>query len=384
MRKTGMLETDRTLAELRDHIDDVDSQLIKLLKLRNELTSRVGDVKSQTGMPIYVPSRESEMIAKRREQAESIGLSPDLAEDVLRRIIRDSYRSQHANYRCINPSINKVVIIGGAGALGKVFVALFEQSDYAVTSLEKNDWARADEIFTGADLVIVGVPIKLTVSVIEGLSALPKQCILADITSVKDQPLQAMLKVHQGPVVGLHPMFGPDSPGMIKQVVVVCHGREPDKYEWLLEQMRTWGAVLHQSSSKEHDSAMAFIQVMRHFSTFVYGQHLKEEDPSLASLLMFSSPIYRLELAMVGRLFAQAPELYADIIFNNAESLALLKRFHARFGEALKLVEEVDKVSFVNQFNETKQWFGDYAEQCLIDSKQLLLKADDSQLLRKT
>jgi len=90
-----------------------------------------------------------------------------------------------------------------------------------------------------------------------------------------------------------------------------------------------------------------------------------------------------LELAMVGRLFAQAPELYADIIFNNAESLALLKRFHVRFGEALKLVEEVDKTSFVNQFNETKQWFGDYAEQCLIDSKQLLLKADDSQLLRK-
>ena len=379
-----MLKTDKTLAQLRDHIDDVDGQLIQLLKLRNELTSQVGEVKSQTGMPIYVPSRESEMIAARREQAESIGLSPDLAEDVLRRVIRDSYRSQHTNYRCINPSINKVVIIGGAGALGKVFVTLFEQSDYSVTSLEKNDWARADEIFTGADLVIVAVPIKLTVSVIEGLSTLPKECILADITSVKDQPLQAMLKVHQGPVVGLHPMFGPDSPGMIKQVVVVCHGREPDKYEWLLEQMRTWGAVLHESSSKEHDSAMAFIQVMRHFSTFVYGQHLKEEDPSLASLLMFSSPIYRLELAMVGRLFAQAPELYADIIFNNAESLALLKRFHARFGEALKLVEEVDKVSFVNQFNETKQWFGDYAEQCLIDSKQLLLKADDSQLLRKT
>lgn len=383
MRKVTMLETDKTLAKLRDHIDDVDSQLINLLKLRNELTSRVGDVKSQTGMPIYVPSRESEMIAARRQQAESIGLSPDLAEDVLRRVIRDSYRSQHANYRCINPSINKVVIIGGAGALGKVFVALFEQSDYTVTSLEKDDWAEADEIFRGADLVIVAVPIKLTVSVIEGLSVLPKQCILADITSVKDHPLQAMLKVHQGPVVGLHPMFGPDSPGMIKQVVVVCHGREPDKYEWLLEQMRTWGAVLHESSSKEHDSAMAFIQVMRHFSTFVYGQHLKEEDPSLASLLMFSSPIYRLELAMVGRLFAQAPELYADIIFNNAESLALLKRFHARFGEALKLVEEVDKASFVNQFNETKQWFGDYAEQCLTDSKQLLLKADDSQLLRK-
>jgi len=378
-----MVDSDKTLAGLRDRIDDVDSQLIQLLKLRNELTSKVGEVKSQTGMPIYVPSRESEMIAARREQATSIGLSPDLAEDVLRRVIRDSYRSQHTNYRCINPTINKVVIIGGEGALGRVFVTLFEQSQYVVKTLEKDDWDKSEELFADADLVLVAVPIKLTVSVIERLSALPKQCILADITSVKNEPLEAMLKVHKGPVIGLHPMFGPDSPGMIKQVVVVCHGREPDKYEWFLKQMRTWGAVLHESSSKEHDSAMAFIQVIRHFSTFVYGQHLKEEDPDLSSLLMFSSPIYRLELAMVGRLFAQSPALYADIIFNNAESLALLKRFHARFGEALQLVEQVDKATFVTQFNETKQWFGDYAEQCLMDSKKLLLKADDSQLLRK-
>jgi chorismate mutase/prephenate dehydrogenase len=193
-----------------------------------------------------------------------------------------------------------------------------------------------------------------------------------------------MLKVHKGPVVGLHPMFGPDSPGMIKQVVVVCHGRFESQYAWLIEQMRTWGGVIHHSSSQEHDSAMAFIQVMRHFSTFVYGQHLKEEDPNLESLLMFSSPIYRLELAMVGRLFAQESTLYADIIFNNDESLALLKRFHVRFGQALQLVEGEDKASFVLQFNQTKQWFGDYAKQCLMDSKQLLLKADDSQLLRKT
>ncbi len=379
-----MSETDKTLARLRDQIDDVDGQLIKLLKRRNELTGQVGEVKSQTGMPIYVPSRESEMIAVRRHQAESIGLSADLAEDVIRRIIRDSYRSQHSNYRCINPNIEKVVIIGGGGALGKLFVQLFEQSEYKVCVLEKDDWQRSDEIFANAGLVIVAVPIKLTSSVIQGLNSLPPDCVLSDITSVKNEPLEAMLAVHKGPVVGLHPMFGPDSPGMIKQVVVVCHGRFEAQYAWLIDQMRTWGAVIHESSSKEHDSAMAFIQVMRHFSTFVYGQHLKEEDPNLESLLMFSSPIYRLELAMVGRLFAQEPSLYADIIFNNAESLALLKRFHLRFGQALQLVESEDKAEFVLQFNQTKQWFGGYAKQCLMDSKQLLLKADDSQLLRKT
>jgi chorismate mutase/prephenate dehydrogenase len=207
--------------------------------------------------------------------------------------------------------------------------------------------------------------------------------LLADVTSIKQAPLDAMLAIHNGPVVGLHPMFGPDAPGMIKQVVVVCEGRGASHYQWLLEQMRLWGGSLYHSSASDHDHAMAYIQVMRHFSTFVYGQHLQQEDPRLKELISFSSPIYRLELAMVGRLFAQAPELYADIIFSNEDSIALLKRFCGRFETAINLLETGDKTAFVKQFNETALWFGDYAQMCLSDSKKMLLKADDSHLLRK-
>ena len=133
---------------------------------------------------------------------------------------------------------------------------------------------------------------------------------------------------------------------------------------------------------RDSDEAMAYIQVMRHFNTFVYGQHLKGENPNLDSLTMFSSPIYRLELAMVGRLFAQSPQLYADIIFNNPDNFALLRRFYERFGLALSLLESGDKKGFVEQFMKVGGWFGDYAKKCLVDSKQLLLKADDGQLLR--
>ena len=371
------------LSELRVDIDAVDAQLIELLKKRNALTTQVGKVKSQTGMPIYDPQREAELIANKRQLAIEHELSPDLVEDILRRMIRESYHTQHAKYMCVNPAINKVVVIGGEGALGSVFVSLFEKSSYQVATLEKEDWANAKQIFDGADLVIVAVPINITCDVILSIKHLPENCILADITSIKVSPLKAMLDVHSGPVVGLHPMFGPDSPGMIKQVVVVCDGREPRKYSWLVEQMKTWGAVIHNTSSREHDQAMAFIQVMRHFSTFVYGQHLKEENPDLVDLLMFSSPIYRLELAMVGRLFAQPPSLYADIIFNDLDNLDLLKRFNQRFSDGINLVASNDKDAFIKQFKAVEQWFGDYAKQCLKDSRQLLLKAADGQLLRK-
>jgi chorismate mutase/prephenate dehydrogenase len=250
--------------------------------------------------------------------------------------------------------------------------------------VERDDWENgyAESVLRTASLVIVSVPINLTESVIAKLTMLPENCVLADITSIKAKPLEAMLSVHNGPVVGLHPMFGPDAPGMIKQVVVVCEGRGSEKYAWLIEQMRIWGATIHDSSAKEHDEAMAYIQVMRHFNTFVYGQHLKGENPDLESLTMFSSPIYRLELAMVGRLFAQSPQLYADIIFNNPDNFALLRRFYERFGLALSLLESGDKKGFVEQFMKVGGWFGDYAKKCLVDSKQLLLKADDGQLLR--
>lgn len=365
------------LAPLRQQIDVLDSQLVELLAQRAQLTQQVGEVKSRTGMPIYVPAREAELIAKRRAQAEQQGVSANLVEDLLRRIMRESYHTQNKQFLCVEPAIRKVVVIGGSGALGRVFVSLFQRSNYRVEVLEKDDWQHADEIFADAGLVVVAVPINLTQSVIAKLATLPDDCVLADITSVKSAPLTAMLEVHAGPVVGLHPMFGPDAPGMVKQVVVICHGRHPDKYAWLLQQMLTWGATLHHSSAEQHDEAMAFIQVMRHFCSFVYGAHLAGENPQLDELVMFSSPIYRLELAMVGRLFAQDPALYADIIFNNPDNIALLQRFRDRFDVALALLQQGNKDEFIQQFFTIANWFGDYSKQCLQDSKKLLLKADD-------
>jgi chorismate mutase/prephenate dehydrogenase len=374
----------KELEKLRKGIDELDSQLVDLLAKRNQITTQVGQIKAEAGMPVYVPEREKALIASRRQQADALGVSPDLTEDLLRRVMRESYHTQNNKYRCVKPEIDNVVVIGGAGALGRVFVSLFERSNYNVSVVERDDWESgyAESVLRTASLVIVSVPINLTESVIAKLTMLPESCVLADITSIKAKPLKAMLSVHNGPVVGLHPMFGPDAPGMIKQVVVVCEGRGSEKYAWLIEQMRIWGATIHDSSAKEHDEAMAYIQVMRHFNTFVYGQHLKGENPDLESLTMFSSPIYRLELAMVGRLFAQSPQLYADIIFNNPDNFALLRRFYERFGLALSLLESGDKKGFVEQFMKVGGWFGDYAKKCLVDSKQLLLKADDGQLLR--
>ncbi len=370
-----------SLEQLRDQIDEVDSQLVDLLAQRSKLTRKVGDYKTKVGLPIYVPSREAELLNKRREQAEQKGVPPALVEDVLRRLMRESYQTQSNDYLCANPDAGKIVVIGGGGALGGLFVRMFKSSGYDVSILEKDDWENADETLKDAGLVLVAVPIRQTQAAIEKLKTLSSNCILADVTSVKAMPLNIMLECHTGPVVGLHPMFGPGINSLAKQVVVACHGRGQEHYEWLLKQISIWGAGIYTTCASEHDDAMAFIQVMRHFSSFVYGAHLAEEDPDLDLLISLSSPIYRLELGMVGRLFAQNPVLYADIIFSNEKGLSLIQRYRDRLNECISLVEQGDKQAFIEQFHKIANWFGDYSKKCMDDSEKLLLKANDDRTL---
>lgn len=370
------------IEQLREQIDQLDIQLVELLAQRQEVTTAVGQYKKEVGKPIYDPVREAELIKERRALAESLNVSPDLIEDLLRRMIRESYQTQHNAYRSVLPSQSKIVIVGGGGALGKRFVDMFERSTYRVEVIEKDDWSQAESIVKDAKLVIVAVPIKLTEQVIKLLPALPDDCVLADLTSLKDAPLKAMLAKHSGPVVGLHPMFGPDVPNFVKQVVVACDGRFPEQYEWLIEQITIWGAVIQKDDAKQHDSSMELIQAMRHFTTFVYGKFLANQDPDLEHLLRLSSPIYRLELAMTGRLFAQDANLYADIIFGAENSKTLADKFKYELDSAIELLEQSDKFGFKQQFEDVAAWFGKKSNEFLTESRAMLKTAQDSRDLK--
>ncbi|EHN71366.1 bifunctional chorismate mutase/prephenate dehydrogenase [Aliivibrio fischeri] len=367
------------LSHLRDQIDAVDKQMLDLLAQRLHLVEQVGEVKSAHGLPIYDPSREAAMLASRRSEAEKKGVPPSLIEDILRRTMRESYSSENdSGFKCLKPELRPIVVVGGNGQLGGLFAKMFKLSGYQVRILGSKDWDNSDEILDNAGMVVVTVPINLTIDVINKLSRLPEDCILCDLTSIKQKPLAAMMAVHKGPVVGLHPMFGPDVPSLAKQVIVMCDGRGKEHYSWLKNQFEIWGAIVRDISANEHDHGMTLIQALRHFTSFAYGQHLAKENPDIEQLLNLSSPIYRLELLMVGRLFAQDPNLYADIILSSDENIEMIKRFHQRFGDAISLLEEHNRSGFIKNFEEVEAWFGDYAEQFLIESKSLLRQANDS------
>jgi chorismate mutase/prephenate dehydrogenase len=380
MMDTNMNEkTTADLENLRDLIDGVDQQLLLLLRKRLDLVAQVGSVKHSAGVPIYAPQREASMLSKRRYEAEKMGVAPQLIEDILRRLMRESYLNEKdVGFKQVKADLGHIVIIGGAGQLGGLFTQMLTLSGYSVKIVDKNDWQQAQDVFNGAAMVIVTVPISITCELIRTqLTKLPIDCILADLTSVKAEPLAAMLEAHKGPVVGLHPMFGPDVGSLAKQVMVVCHGRQSEAYQWFLDQIIIWGARIEVTQAQTHDKAMQVVQGMRHFSSFVYGVNLYKNNADIANLLRFSSPIYRLELAMVGRLFAQDPSLYADIILAQSDNLEVFSDYLEQYQQALASLKSGGRDEFINQFTQVADWFGEYAGAFQHESRLMLQSVND-------
>lgn len=364
------------IVALREQIDRIDRQLVDLLAERRLVVAQLTQVKQQHKLPSFHPAREENLISARRARALETGLDPDYIEDLFRTVLRHSRAGQleTLSRRSVRPGA-KVLIVGGRGSMGRFFVQWFRQSDYEVRILDKLDWPQVASLTAGLDLCLLAIPIDATPAVAAQIGPrLPASCVLADLTSLKRSPLEAMLRHHPGPVIGLHPLFGPDTSSMDKQIVVFSPGRQTEACRWLLDQLALWGNVLVESLPEEHDEIMGIVQALRHFATFAFGQFLHSRRVPILRTLELSSPIYRLELVMVGRLFAQDPSLYAEIVFASPERLGLLKEYIKSLDQNLVLIERGDKGEFVARFREVAEWFGPFSEQAMRESTFLIDK----------
>lgn len=364
------------LEALRCEIDGLDHQIVHLLAERQRAVQRAVAIKRVAGLPIYHPAREENLISQRREQARQDGLDPNYVEELYRCIIRQSRMRQtvHAAKAGVRPGY-RVVIVGGGGQMGRYFARWLGEAGYDVVVLETGDWSRAAELVRGARLALVSVPIHVTETVIQQLGPLlPADCVLADITSVKRVPVTAMREAHPGPVIGLHPLFGPNTTVMDQQIMVACPGRDAAACQWVLDQCAAWGNIVVTLEAAEHDAVMDVVQGVRHFATFAFGRFLAQRQLNLGPTLECSSPIYRLEMGMVGRMFAQDPELYADIIFASPERRKLLGEFIDSLVAARSMAEGGDAAEFCREFRGIAEWFGPFCEQAMRESSFLIDK----------
>lgn len=374
-----MPHSDIHLQDVRARIDEIDHQIIDLLKRRNMLAHEVLQTKIERKLPIFVPQREEEKVQSYRKLAEERGLDPTWAEDFLRMVMTASRDSQSIDrFPCSTDEPKSIVFVGGAGGMGTLYARFAAGSGHRVKTLDKNDWPGAEKILNGADAVIITVPIHVTEDVIRKIAPfINPSTILADFTSVKSGPVKAMLDEFSGPVVGFHPMHGPDVKNLSKQLMVVCPGRHEEASAWLIRQFHLWGLRTTFVDPEKHDHAMNHVQGLRHFVALLHGSYMRASDMNPADILAFSSPIYRAELMMTGRIFAQDARLYAEIVFSNDERRALLLEFLDHHQSMAEMVRKGDKEAFIREFEGIAQFFGDFAPQALEESSYIINRLAD-------
>ena len=367
------------LSVQRQRIDEIDEKILDLLKERNQVSREVIDYKIENQLPVFVAKREEEKTERFRNMAAKRDLDPDWAEDFLRMIMSASRATQSTNtFPRATEKPKKILFVGGEGGMGSLYRKVASQSGHITYSIDKGNWYELEEIAPELDLAIVTVPINATVQVIERLSnKLKPHTILADFTSNKTEPLQAMLKAHSGPVVGLHPMHGPDVPNLSKQLMVFSEGRDPKASEWFKAQCKLWGMQIVEADPDNHDHVMNLVQGLRHFVALLHGSFMKQYDLNPHQMLEYSSPVYRAELMMTGRIFAQDAELYADIVFANKERRELLVSFFKHNERLIEMVENDNKRGFVKEFEAVTDFFGRFATQALKESGYLINRLAD-------
>ena len=90
----------KTLTEVRQAIDLIDSQLIDLLSERQKLVEQAGKLKPlNDAQAVAAPERVAQVIAARRQQASAAGLSPDVAEAIWQAMI--------SAFICLETEINR-------------------------------------------------------------------------------------------------------------------------------------------------------------------------------------------------------------------------------------------------------------------------------------
>jgi prephenate dehydrogenase len=229
------------------------------------------------------------------------------------------------------PAVTSLAIVGARGGMGRLIAARSRAAGLDVRELARplTDEKLAAAV-AGADMVLVSVPVYATAEVARLVAGhMDGRQILADVGSVKTLPIAGMVEGYAGPVVGTHPLFGPEPRPEDALRVAVMDGR-PGRDAWAGRAVWTWcerlGFVPFPSSAEEHDRAAAFVQGLNFVTTVAYfaaqaagGEVQKYLTPSFSRRLGAAEKLITKDAALFTALFEANP--YSHEAVRNFRSL---------------------------------------------------------------
>ncbi len=220
---------------------------------------------------------------------------------------------------------------------------------------------------------MIAVPMAQQCRMIEQIAPyLCEDALLCDINSLKQEVCESLRQYGRCETMGMHPMFGPTVHSLRRQKIVICPVNPGPRAEWLCQELGRMGLEIVKCEPAQHDRMMAVIQVLVHYSTIVMGRALSATGIKIEDSLQLTSPIYRLELAFVSRLFVQNPELYAQIEMSNPYGDHVRQLFREAATEWDQIIQARDNASFRKLFESVGSYFHGFSEEAMELSDRII------------
>jgi chorismate mutase / prephenate dehydrogenase len=359
-----------SLEDLRRRINDLDRQILELVGKRQETSREVARAKRATGHATRDYNREREVLLAAREAGKQYGVSPQVAENILRLLIRSSLTTQEQASVAAQGAGNgrTALVIGGAGKMGRWFAEFMASQGFAV---EIADPAGAPPGFTHVpdwrnaaldhDFIVIATPLGITDKILRELAMRRPKGVIFDVGSLKS-PLRAglnALKSHGCRVTSLHPMFGPNTELLSGRHVIFVEAGSPEATTAARELFASTMVEQVVMSLDEHDRLIAYVLGLSHALNIAFFTALAESGEAAPRLAKLSSTTFDSQLDVASLVAQESPELYFEIQSLNdygSESLEALSQAVERLRTA---VISQDFESFANLMRRGREYLED-------------------------
>jgi len=356
-----------TLEELRKRITAIDRQMLELVAERQALSSEVAKVKRATGRATRDFNRERDVILHARNDAASLGVSPEFAEALMRMLIRSSLTTQEQFQVAAHGQGGgrSALVIGGFGKMGHWFVDFLGSQGYRVAISDPGtppagltsvgDWHNQPLDY---DLIVVATPLKIADAVLRDLAAAKPRGVVFDIGSLKT-PLRAGINALRDAgcrVTSVHPMFGPDTELLSGRHVIFIDAGSREALEAAQGLFASTMAEQVVMGLDEHDRLIAYVLGLSHALNIAFFTALAESGEAAPRLTRLSSTTFDAQTDVAAKVAQESPELYFEIQSLNdygAESLEALRRAVDRVAQA---VTNKDAAGFVGLMQRGREY----------------------------
>jgi chorismate mutase/prephenate dehydrogenase len=349
------------LADLRDSIAEVDRALLELLRRRMDLAAEVGRVKAEADLPVVVRDVEDRVLHRARQHAEECGVSQEVMAEVFSAIIRGSVERQYrVGISLRERRGERVLIVGGAGGMGRWFRGFLELAGHSVDLVDPalGNLPRAAGSFASvsevADLdayavILVSVPLGHTARALEEVVERAPRGLVVEIASIKApiEPVFARARERGVRALALHPMFGPGKSFYEPLTFVLAVQGEA------AEEKRALAPLLSHPYTKlvavpflHHDRLMSWLLGLAHLTNILFGAAITESGIEPAELHACASTTFTRQATTALYVLSENPDLYLDIQNLNPNRHEVYAAVREALVQIERQVEERDREGF--------------------------------------